>query len=82
MRTTIDIDDELLAQLKQRAAKSGRTMASLVEDAVREMLARTSAGGRRRQRIVLPTHDGRGVLPGVDLWDSASLEDVMGEPGR
>lgn len=82
MRTTIDLDDDLLARLKQRAAATGRTMASLVEDAVREMLARGPAGTRKRPRVVLPTYRGRGVLPGVDLTDSAALLDLMEDERR
>lgn len=79
MRTTIDLDEALLAQLKQRAAKTGRTMGSLVEDAVREMLARGTASPRGRRRVALPTFKGKGVRPGVDLWDSALLADHMDE---
>ena len=82
MRTTVDLDPTLLAQLKQRAASSGRTMGSLVEDAVREMLARGTGSRKGGQRITLPTFKGRGLRPGVDLWDSAALLDLMEERRR
>lgn len=81
MRTTIDFDEDVLSRLKQHAAKTGRSMSSLVEDAVREMLARgarRAAGGR----IKLPTFKGDGVRPGVDLWDSAALLEIMEEKPR
>ncbi len=77
MRTTIKLDDELLARLKERAARTGRTMSSLVEDAVREMLARSDAGGSDRAPIRLRTVGGSGPLPGVDLHDSAALLELM-----
>ena len=35
MRTTITIDDEVLDQLKARAAKEATTVSRLIEDAVR-----------------------------------------------
>ena len=38
MRTTITLDDRLLAQLKQRAAQSGTSVSRLVEQAARLLL--------------------------------------------
>ena len=35
MRTTITLDDRLLAQLKQRAAESGTSVSRVIEQAVR-----------------------------------------------
>jgi hypothetical protein len=35
MRTTITIDDEILEQLKARAAREGTTVSRLIEDSVR-----------------------------------------------
>ena len=78
MRTTVDLDDELLAQLKARAAEQRRSMTSLVEDAIRQMLARSERPAKRR-RIRLKTVGGDGVMPGVDLSDNAALLDVMEE---
>ena len=80
MRTTIDLDDTLLATLKARAASTGRTMSSLVEEAVRQMLTREAAP-RKRKRIRLPTGGRGGTLPGIDLDDNAALLDVMDGPG-
>lgn len=76
MRTTIQLDDQLLREAKQVAAQTGRTLASVVEDALREALARRRHG-RPRERIHLPTEGGGGLLPGVDLDNSAALLDLM-----
>ena len=76
MRTTIRIDDRLLAEAKSRAARSGRTLTAVVEDALRASFAR----GERAEPTdvpVLPTLRGGRVLPGVDLDDSAALLDLM-----
>jgi hypothetical protein len=83
MRTTINLDDDLLAEAKQVAARTGRTLAAVVEDALRESLHRRHRTARRT--VELPTFGADGVQPGVDLDDSAALLDLMGpenpEPG-
>jgi Bacterial antitoxin of type II TA system, VapB len=76
MRTTIRINDRLLAEAKTRAAQSGRTLTAVVEDALCESFARKDR--RERGRVMeLPTFPGGRLRPGVDLDDSASLLDVM-----
>lgn len=75
MRTTIKIDDVLLAEAKARAARSGTTLNVVVEDALREAFARRRTGGR--QPVELPTFAGSQLRPGVDLDDSAALLDRM-----
>ncbi len=76
MRTTIRLDDELLTRTKELAASTGRSLARVIEDALREMLARQSQAGER-QPVRLPTFAGKGLQPGVDLDDSAALLDLM-----
>lgn len=77
-RTTIRLDERLLANAKREARSEGRTLTAFIEDALRQLLAR-----RRDRRAVksepfeLPTFGGDGVRPGVDLDDSADLLDLM-----
>ena len=54
MRTTISLDDRLLAQLKKRAASSGTSVSRLIEQAVR-LLIRTPPASRREDRFDLVT---------------------------
>lgn len=79
MRTTLDLDDRLLVQAKQRAAQEGRTLRSLVEEALRARLARRP---HDEAPAPLPVYrPGRGgTRPGVDLADNAALLDVLGAP--
>ncbi len=80
MRTTITIDDALLAEAKEVAARSGRTLGAVVEDALRESLARVRDVQRPDRRIELPVSQRTGgVLPGVDLHSNAALLDLMEE---
>lgn len=76
MRTTIRIDDQLLAQTKQLAAKTGRTITAVIEDSLRETLARQEES-YRREPVKLPVVNGEGLQPGVDLDDFAALLDLM-----
>ena len=75
MRTTINLDEALLAEAKQVAARTGRSLTAVVEDALRQSLH------RRHQAtlgaIELPVFGEGGMRPGVDLDDSAALLDIM-----
>lgn len=81
MRTTVRIDHQLLAEAKAQAARSGRTLAAVVEDALRAALARRDRPGIDRPPE-LPTSPGGRLQPGVDLDDSAALLDLMEGPQR
>lgn len=76
MRTTLDIDDELLRAAKARAADSRTTLQATVEQALRAFLA-GPAPARSDPPPVIRVGRGRGVQPGADLTDNAALEDLM-----
>lgn len=72
--------DDLIAQVKKLAAELRTTVTALIEEALRERLAR-----RRRKPpshpVRLTTFGSGGLQPGVDLDDSAALLDLMEPPG-
>ena len=76
MRTTLRINDRLLQEAKTLAAKTGRTLTAVVEDALREILNRRKDQSRK-QRIRLTTVSGKGLQEGVDLDHSGELLDLM-----
>ena len=80
MKTTIQLDDQLLLEAKKHAAQTGRTLKAVIEDALREALTRTEAS-RSQTRVPLKTFKGRGVQSGVDLDDTSSLLDSMERDG-
>ena len=80
MRTTIQLDDQLLLEAKKYAAQTGRTLKAVIEDALREALARTEAT-RPQTRVPLKTFKGRGMQSGVDLDDTSSLLDSIERDG-
>jgi hypothetical protein len=77
VRTTIRIDDDLYREVKAKAARSGRTVAAVLEDAVRRGLnpAKEQAANAYR---VQPTGSG-GLRPGVDLSSNAGVAEVLDE---
>lgn len=82
MRTTLNLDDELHARLKRLAAATGRTLTELLEDAIRGLLNDLDAAAAEPPPV-LPTFDGGdrpGLVPGVNLDDNASLQDLMDRP--
>jgi hypothetical protein len=76
MRTTINVDDELLVQAKAQAATLGVTLAQLIEDALRAALMRHE-NVEHRGRVRLITMQGTGTRPGIDLDNSHALLEIM-----
>ena len=75
MRTTIRLNPRLLAEAKKLAVETNRTLTKVVEDALREVVARRRRPARRP--VSLTIVGGRGVNPGIDIDDSASLLAAM-----
>jgi hypothetical protein len=65
-RTTVRIDDQLLADAKAFAARHGRSLNSVVEDALRQLLNRR-AGLGERERVELPVYGEEGGHPLIDM---------------
>lgn len=75
-RTTVRLPDELMRRVKRKAADEGRSLTALIEDALRRVVQ--EAPNSNKSMRVLPrvsTATG-GLLPGIDLNDSASLQEV------
>lgn len=77
MRTTLNLDDQLLISARHRAVEEGISLARVMENALRESLAKPRA---KRETIRLVTASGPGVKPGVDLDNGRSLLDIMDDP--
>lgn len=72
-RTTLMFDDQILRQLKKKAAEEGRTLQEVTNELLRRALAETP---KRRFKLKL-----RGwkadQQPGVDICDRDKLFDLM-----
>lgn len=72
MKTTLNIDDTVMAQLKREAARQKRTMSELVETALRTFFR----SSKKRARLApLPTFRGGRHL--VDIADRDALYKAM-----
>lgn len=74
MRTTVRLPADVLTEAKKLAATNHSTLTTVIEDALRETLAR-----HRQKRPVetlrLRTFGKGGTLPGVELDGTAPLHD-------
>jgi hypothetical protein len=81
MRTTIQLEDKLLQDVKAFAAETGKSVSAVIEEALRRALAQrrpTAPNGRVR----LKTHGRGGLQPGVNLDNTAALLDLMDSPNE
>jgi hypothetical protein len=75
MRTTVAIDDELLAAAKRRARARGETLGQVLEAALRREL---SGSGETPDVPPVPVFRGRsGPRPGVDLTSNRALHEAL-----
>jgi hypothetical protein len=79
MRTTVDLPEDLLRELRERAAREGRTLSDLVTDAAKAFTLRQQAAPYHAGHTSVPLskYAGGGLLPGIDLANNAELLDVM-----
>ena len=78
MRTTVNVDEHVLAEAKAVAAQTNRSLGSLIDDALRRLFQQMEqSGGRSRVRV--PTGGGSGLRPGVDLEDRLALAELLDE---
>ena len=71
MKTTLNIQDELLSRAKRRARRTGRTLRAVVEEGLRKVLSTESP----RDRYILPDHS-VGEPGGRDPLEAYSWQDL------
>ena len=77
MRTTLDLNDGLLARAKAAAARERTTLTRLIEEGLALRLRRRPAVG---EPVPLPVYDGHGgIAPDVDPLRNRSLLDAADE---
>lgn len=74
MRTTVAIDDKLLAKARATARRRGYTLGRLIENALRRELAQTSAAPPPEVPVF---RGGTGPRPGVELRSNRALIDLI-----
>jgi hypothetical protein len=76
MKTTLDIDDELLVRAKAASARERKSLTALIEEGLRLRLRRPHSSGRKTGPPI-PTFAGKGgLVAGVDPLSNRSLLDA------
>jgi len=85
LRTTIRLEESLLEQAKAEAARQNKTFTALVEEGLYRVL-KEAKNPTPREKVKVPVSKcGGGTWPGIDISNSAELEDIMDgylDPGR
>jgi hypothetical protein len=78
MKTTLDLNDQLLADAKALAARKRTTLTRLIEEGLHMRLRAHAAP--RRGKLRLPVFKGRGgLVEGVDPLSNKSLLEALGD---
>lgn len=78
MRTTLTLDDEVAAQLRSEMRRTGKSFKEVVNEAVREGLARRAAATKIAPYVVRAR--ALGERPGLDYSNVAELLEVAEGP--
>lgn len=73
MKTTMNLDDDLLAAVRARAAEQNTTMREVVHEALRRLLVTSD---RSPFSLTLPSTQGRRP-PTIDVDSNAALDDYL-----
>ena len=74
-RTTVRLPPDLLNQAKQKALAEGVSLTALIERGLRQVVTEPKPPARKRVSLPVSKETG-GVLPGVDLNNSAALQEM------
>ena len=79
MKTTLNINDQLLADAKTLAVKQRTSLTRLIEEGL-QLRLRAQAAAAPRRKASLPVFNGRsGLVPGVDPRSNKALLAALGD---
>lgn len=79
MKTTLDINDSLLANAKALAAQQQTTLTRLIEEGL-QLRLRSSRATPKTNKHKIPVHKGRGgMVAGVNPLSNKSMLDAVGD---
>jgi len=79
MKTTLDINDQILADAKALAAQQRTSLTRVIEQGL-QLRLRATAASAKRGRVRLPVFNGRGgLVTGVDPLSNRSLLQALGD---
>jgi hypothetical protein len=75
VRTTVRLPEDLIRRAKRKAATDGKSLTELIEDGLRIVVRDSSRKPGRRVPPPVSSASG-GLMPGIDLNDSAALQEI------
>ena len=79
MKTTLDLNDQLLADAKALAAQQRTSLTRLIEEGL-QLRLRAKAASAMRGRVRLPVFKGRGgLVAGVDALSNKALLEALSD---
>ncbi|HET8699532.1 MAG TPA: DUF2191 domain-containing protein [Gammaproteobacteria bacterium] len=80
MKTTLDIDDELLIKAKAVSARERKSLTALIEEGLRLRLRARRASSGAKSSSPLPVYRGKsGLAKGIDPSSNRSMLDAAGD---
>ena len=80
MKTTLDIDDDLLIKAKALSARERKSLTALIEEGLRLRLRSRRAPGGGGKPAPLPVYRGKsGLAKGIDPTSNRSMLDAAGD---
>ena len=79
MKTTLNIDDQLLAEAKALAAHQRTSLTRIIEEGLHLRLRARPAAGRRAKVMLPLLKGGGGLVAGVDPLSNKALLDALGD---
>jgi hypothetical protein len=75
-RTTVRLPEDLLDRARKKAAAEGRTLTSMIEDGLRLVVAESRRTAKEKRVLPPISKATGGLMPGIDLSDSAALQEM------
>ena len=79
MKTTLDLNDDLLAQAKAQAALERTSLTRLIEDGLTLRLRKAPSAQSSRVSAIPSFAGGGAIRPGIDPCSNRSLLDACGD---
>jgi hypothetical protein len=80
MKTTLDLNDQLLADAKALAAQQRTSLTRLIEEGLQLRLRANAAAATKQRRVRLPVFKGSGgLVAGVDPLSNKALLEALGD---
>ncbi|HKZ95678.1 MAG TPA: hypothetical protein VJ045_01710 [Hyphomicrobiaceae bacterium] len=79
-RTTVRLEEGLLRAARKKAAAEGRTLTSLIEEGLRQVIYEDLSRKAQRKPFKIPVSKAKGgPRPGVDLTRTSELLELLDE---